>query len=291
LLIRELLEAQFPRWANLPVAEVPDWGTDNALYRLGHDMVMRLPRTPRTTAALEKELRWLPIIGPLLPLATLFRSRLGSLARAIRSRGPCTHGSTATRRLGARIADERQAAADLARFVASLWRIDSVGGPPPGEHNVFRGVQLATRDEVTRAAIRSLSGTINGDAVTSAWEASLAVPEWPRAGVWVHGDLHSRNLLVDNGWLSAVIDFGCLGVGDLACDIAVAWKLFGAETRALFREELSVDDATWLRSRGWSVSQALIAPTYYTPETYAVLVREARTWIAAIPEDRGEGRR
>ena len=185
-----------------------------------------------------------------------------------------------------RIADPDQAATDLARFVAALQRIDPTDGPPPGEHNSFRGEPLASRDESTRNAISTLSGSIDVDAVTAVWDAALGAPDWPGAPVWIHGDLDSRNLLVREGRLSAVIDFGCLGVGDPACDVMVAWKLLSTETRDIFRAELSVDEATWARGRGWALSQALGALAYYTLETNPVLVGEAHRWMAEVLADR-----
>jgi aminoglycoside phosphotransferase (APT) family kinase protein len=103
--------------------------------------------------------------------------------------------------------------------------------------------------------------------------------------VWIHGDLDSRNLLVEHGRLSAVIDFGCLGIGDPAGDVMVAWKLLSADTRDIFRVELSVDEGTWARSRGWALSQALMALSYYTLETNPVLVREAQQWMAEVLAD------
>jgi aminoglycoside phosphotransferase (APT) family kinase protein len=147
-------------------------------------------------------------------------------------------------------------------------------------------VPLASRDKATRAAIASLGESIDGDAVTAAWDAALRTPEWEHPRAWIHGDLDSRNLLVDEGRLSAVIDWGGLGVGDPACDVMVAWKALSADTRHIFRTALSVDDATWARARGWALSQALVALAYYTLETNPVLVREARRWIADVRADR-----
>ncbi len=144
---------------------------------------------------------------------------------------------------------------------------------------------LALRDHETRAAIASLGGVVDVDAATAAWETALRAPEWSRAPVWIHGDLDPRNLLVEAGRISAIIDFGCLGVGDPACDVAVAWKALSADARHTFRVELSVDEATWARSRGWALSQALIALPYYTLETNAVLVREAHRWLAEVLAD------
>ena len=176
-------------------------------------------------------------------------------------------------------------ATDLAQFVAALQRIDPTGGPEPGEHNFFRGEPLATRDASTRAAIVALGGTIDVDAMTAAWESALRSPEWERPPVWIHGDLDSRNLLAEEGRLSAVIDWGGLGVGDPACDVMVAWKILSADTRDTFRGALSVDESTWARARGWALSQSLMALSYYTLETNPVLVLEAQRWLAEVLAD------
>ena len=149
-------------------------------------------------------------------------------------------------------------------------------------HNAFRGEALVRRDEATRASIDALRGEIDADAATAAWDEALAAPAWDRAPVWHHGDLDVRNLLVTDGRLSGVIDFGCLGAADPACDVAVAWKVLPAEERGRFRNALSVDDATWMRARGWVVSQAVMALSYYTLETNRMLVLEARRWLAEV---------
>ena len=284
-LVRRLLAAQFPRWADLPIEPVRPFGTDNANYRLGDDMVVRLPRRERTSRTLEKERQWLPRLAPLLPLAVPV-----PLAAGMPGEGyPFTwsvytwlRGENAT---GERISDRGQLATDLAEFIAALQRIATTDGPPPGEHNFFRGEPLARRDVETRAAIAALDGKIDVDAVSAAWEEALRSPEWQRAPVWVHGDLDARNLLVANGRLSAVIDFGGLGVGDPACDVMVVWKVLTADTRHIFRTALAVDEATWARSRGWALSQALIALPYYSLETNAVLVQEAQRWMAEVLAD------
>ena len=284
-LVRRLVATQFPQWANLRIEPVEPRGTDNALYRLGDDMVVRLPRTERTTATLEKERKWLPMLAPHLPLAVPIPLAEGTpgegypFAWSVYS---WLRGENATVE---RVTDLSRLATDLATFVAALERIEPAGGPPPGRHNFFRGEPLAARDAAVRESICELGDEIDVAVVTEAWEATLGVPEWQRTPVWIHGDLDSRNLLVEEGRLGAVIDWGGLGVGDPACDVMVAWKVLSAETRHIFRSELSVDDATWARGRGWALSQALNALTYYTMETNAVLVREARGWLAEVLAD------
>ncbi len=183
------------------------------------------------------------------------------------------------------IADPVAFAADLAAFVTALWTIDPAGGPAPNAANAFRGVPLGDRDEAVRRAIDQRAGSIDAEAATAAWEDALGASAWDRPGVWLHGDLDPRNLLLVNGQLSAVLDFGCIGVGDPACDVAVAWKALSPETRPVFRSALDVDDATWRRGRGWTLSQALMVEPYYTLETNPTLVLEGRRWLADVLAD------
>jgi aminoglycoside phosphotransferase (APT) family kinase protein len=280
-LVGRLVAAQFPHWAELPIEPVRFRGTDNALYRLGDDMVVRLPRIEQATLALDKERKWLPKLA-LLPLAVPV-----PLAKGMPAEGypwewsvyAWLEGEPATVEP---IADLDRAATDLARFIGALQRVDPKDGPPPGEHNGFRGEPLAARDAAVRAAITSLGNEIDVGGVTAVWEAALRASAWPRPPVWLHGDLDSRNLLIVEGRLSAVIDFGCLGVGDPACDVMVAWKILSATTRESFRAALAIDEATWARGRGWALSQALGALSYYTLGTNPMLVREARRWMSEV---------
>jgi len=181
--------------------------------------------------------------------------------------------------------DHGQAARDLAQFIAALQRIDPAGWPPISPPTSSRGVPLATRDAPTRAAIAQLSGMIDIVAATAAWEAVLQVPGWSGTPRWTHGDLLPGNLLVQQGRISAVIDFGVLGVGDPACDLIVAWSLLSAQARPVFRAALPVDDATWARGRGWALSIGLIALPYYQ-RTNPVFAATARQMIDEVLTDR-----
>jgi aminoglycoside phosphotransferase (APT) family kinase protein len=281
-LVDRLLAAQFPQWAGLAIEPVRSRGTDNALYRLGNDMVVRLPRRRRRTAALAKERLWLPRLARHLPLAVPLPLANGTPGEGYPFEWSVYRWLTGTDATRQRVVDESAFATVLARFVAALQRIEAADGPGPGEHNVFRGEPLARRDSATRSAIADLRDSIDVDAVTSVWEAALEVPAWEQPPVWVHGDLDLRNLLVERGRLSAVIDWGCLGVGDPACDLAVAWKALSEEARPVFRSALASDDATWSRACGWALSQALGALSYYTLETNRPLVLEARRWLAEV---------
>jgi aminoglycoside phosphotransferase (APT) family kinase protein len=288
-LVARLLARQFPQWADLPIEPVPSVGTDNALYRLGDDMVVRLPRIHWATGQVDKEHRWLPRLAPFLPLAIPV-----PLARGNPDEGypwpwsvyPWLEGDNATSEL---IGDPRQAAIDLAQFIAALQQIDATDGPPPGPDNSARGAPLARRDSQTRAAIAALQGMLDADVATAVWNAALEAPPWPGPPVWLHGDLQSGNLLAQQGRLSAVIDFGCLGVGDPACDVMAAWLFLSAETRDLFRAALQVDDATWVRGHGWALSVGLIALPYYQ-NTNPVLAGIARRAIdEALADHIGKG--
>lgn len=257
------LLAQFPQWANRPIVPVLSAGTDNAVFRLGPDKAVRLPRIKRATAQVEKGHEWLPKLAPLLPLDIPV-----PLAKGYPTESYPWHwsvyrwleGETATID---HFSDQREAARKLGQFVAALQQINLAGGPAAGEHNSFRGVPLAMRDAPTRAAIATLGSMVDAHAVTGAWEAALKAPDWASPAVWLHGDLQRGNLLAHRDRLSAVIDFGCLGVGDPACDVMVAWTFLSAATRDVFRSELGVDDATWTRGRGWALSFGLIALPYY----------------------------
>jgi aminoglycoside phosphotransferase (APT) family kinase protein len=280
-LVHRLLAAQFPAWSSLPVEAVDSTGTVNAIYRLGHDMCVRLPRVQEWADDLTKELRWLPVLAPHLPLAVPVPVAAGEPGSGYPFRWAIyrwLEGRTFARD---RAVDERLAAADLARFVRELRRIDPSGGP-----RSRRDRPLGPRDAETRTAIESLPSSIDTDAVTSVWETSLRSPAWDGGTpVWTHGDLLPPNLLVDHGRLSAVLDFGNLGVGDPAVDVIPAWSLFGAEGRQAFRSALDVDDATWARGRAFALHQALLIIPYY-PVTNPGFVAMATRTVQEVLADR-----
>lgn len=277
-LVHRLLAAQFPHWSERPIDEVQSTGTVNAMYRLGDDLCVRLPRVRGWADDLEKELQWLPALAPQLPLAVPEPVARGEpdaghpFAWAIYR---WLEGETfAIDRV-----DEREAATDLAQFVTMLRRIDSSGAP-----RSRRDKSLRVKDPESRAAIESRRGVIDTDAVTAAWETSLRAPAWDGTPVWTHGDLVPPNLLVADGRLRAVIDFGNVGAGDPAIDVIAAWSVFGPDGRRAFRSALDVDDATWVRARGFALHQALLIIPYY-PETNAALVAMATRTVEEVLAD------
>ncbi|MCX5392316.1 aminoglycoside phosphotransferase family protein [Streptomyces sp. NBC_00094] len=281
-LVERLVAGRFPEWAGLPVRTVDSAGTDNAMFRLGDDLVVRLPRVPYAAHHVEKEQRWLPLLAPHLPLdvpVPVGRADAGAEFPLPWSVYRWLDGDDT---FDAPLADLAHAAVALGRFGAALRAVDATGGPAS-----FRGGPVTDWEEGhLPGAIRDLGadGTVDAELATAAWESVLALPQWDRAPVWIHGDLLPGNLLGRDGRLSAVIDFGGLGVGDPACDTMPAWTLLTAGTRPLFREAAEVDDATWDRGRGWALCWGLVTEHYYR-ETNPVLASVAhRTWSEALPE-------
>jgi aminoglycoside phosphotransferase (APT) family kinase protein len=245
-LFRRLVAEQFPHWADLPVTPVAVSGWDNRTFHLGPDMVIRAPSAEVYAAQVDKEQQWLPRLASRLPLTIPRPLACGEPGEGFPWRWSVYGwivGDTAAAQ--PRI-DQRRLATDLADFLAALQAIDASGGPPAGPHNFFRGGPIATYDDA--------------DAVRGIWSHALA-SRWAGPPVWVHGDIAPGNLLLRDGKLCAVIDWGILATGDPACDLAIAWSFFDGPARAAFRTRLAVDDETWARGRGWALWKALILAT------------------------------
>ncbi|MGE0238950.1 MAG: aminoglycoside phosphotransferase family protein [Parvibaculaceae bacterium] len=279
VLVGRLIAAQFPQWSSLPLRPVAAGGTDNAIFRLGADMAARLPRHPGAAGPVVKEQRWLPRLAPHLPLAVPTPAAIGEPGETYPFNWSVCPWLPGQNVLSAPFADLVQAARDLAQFVSRLQQVDPSGGPAPGMHNSRRGEPLTNRDAETRSAIAQLAGMIDIGKALRVWDAALAVPAHAGEPRWLHGDLHPGNLLVEHGRLTAVIDFGCLGIGDPACDLMPAWTVLDAPSREVFRAHLTVDDAAWARGRGWALSMGVIALPYYL-DSNPVLVAIARRAIA-----------
>ncbi|MEV8566819.1 aminoglycoside phosphotransferase family protein [Streptomyces sp. NPDC051322] len=278
-LVRRLIAAQFPQWADLLVEQVDSAGTSNAMYRLGRDLVVRLPRIPGAAGDVEKEHRWLPRLAPSLPVAVPVPLGRGAPAEGYPWPWSVYHWLPGENPTAERVPRPDLLAADLARFVAALHRIDPADGSAS-----YRSEPLAGRDAETRGAIGDLRGIVDTASATAAWDAALRAPARPGPAVWIHADLQPGNLLVADGRLSAVIDFGCLGLGDPAVDLIAAWYVLPADARDTFRAALEADDAAWARGRGWALSIALIELRYYR-ETNPVMAATAQHVIQAVLAD------
>ncbi|WP_232344871.1 aminoglycoside phosphotransferase family protein [Actinoplanes awajinensis] len=253
-LVRRLVDEQFPEWAGLPLSLVDPAGSDHVIHRLGPGLSVRLPRHEGAIGQAAKELEWLPKLAPHLPLAVPVPVAVGKPGSGYPWHWAVARwmdGEPATRAL-----DSVATAQTLAGFLRALQELP-VDAAPTGNDG------LAARDRSTRAAIVRAADAFDATAMTRLWDAAVAAPGWERPPVWFHGDFHTGNLLTGNGRVSAVIDFGGLGAGDPAVDLMMAFTLMSARTRPAFRAALAVDDATWLRGRGWALSAGLIAYTAY----------------------------
>ncbi|MFU8852812.1 aminoglycoside phosphotransferase family protein [Micromonospora sp. SL1-18] len=256
-LVRRLVTDQFPQWAHLPVQPVANGGWDNWTFHLGSGMSVRLPSAAEYALAVDKEHRWLPELAPRLSLpipVPLAKGEPGEGYPYSWSIYSWLDGEPAS---ADRIADPGRFALDLAEFLAALQSVDTTDGPLPGQHNWYRGGTLRTYDGEAQRALTALDGHVDVDLAREIWKNALDA-SWDGAQTWFHGDVAQGNLLLNDGELAAVIDFGTCGVGDPACDLAIAWTLLTADGRQAFRERLSVDDATWARGRGWALWKTLV---------------------------------
>jgi aminoglycoside phosphotransferase (APT) family kinase protein len=252
-----LVAAQFPQWAALPVTPVAVNGQDNTTFRLGDELSIRLP-TASCVAQVAKEHRWLPVLARQLPLPVpepVAMGRPGDGFPRPWSVYRWIAGQTAST---GQVADLTGFAAALAGFLVALQAIDTSDGPSAGAHNFFRGGPLASWDEQVRQLIGLAADDIDARAATSVWDTAVASPR-EQAPVWVHGDLAASNVLVADGAVRAVIDFGGVAIGDPAYDLVMAWEFFAGDSAAAFRRGLHLDEATWDRGRGWALCKALVS--------------------------------
>lgn len=277
-LVGSLVARQFPQWAHLPLRRAPSTGTSNVIYRLGHHLGVRVPRTHRAVPQIDKEHEWLPYLAHHLPVAVPEPLARGAPGDGYPHPWLVYRWLDGEDALVAAVDDWCGLARDVAAFVTALQRVDPSGGPHPGK----RGGPLAFHDESTRRAIAVLDGEIDVDLAMSVWDAALAAGPWNGAPVWVHGDLLPGNIVIHDARLGGVIDWSAAGVGDPACDAMLAWSL-PSDARAVFGAELHADDATWARARGWTVEQAAQFIPYYAdtiPEGVAAARRRLDAALA-----------
>ncbi|HBF29293.1 aminoglycoside phosphotransferase family protein [Rhizobium sp.] len=256
-LVCELIADQFPQWADLPITPILPGGWNNRSFRLGETMVLRLPSAERYVAQVQKEQHFLPYLTSHLPLPIPQAIALGKAGADYPwpfgvygwiEGDTAAHGG---------IDDPVRFAQDLAHFLNALHNVETADGPAAGLHNFYRGDFINVYNDETRAAIANLNGKIDGNAATAIWDKALE-SQWNSPAVWLHGDIAPGNLLVQNGKLSAVIDFGSMGIGDPACDLAIAWMFLEGKSRQAFRSNLPLDQETWQRGRGWALWKTLI---------------------------------
>lgn len=281
-LVRRLVDTQFPQWAGLGLKLLNAAGSDHVIYRLGEELSVRLPRHLGAIGQARKEFQWLPRLAPHLPLAIPVPVGVGdpdfgypwpwAVSRWL-------DGEVAT--VDA-LGDSSRAAVELAQFLAALQRFSPEDIPAGNTREDLTDRPLSDRDRATRVAIAKVGGVFDTTAMTELWNAALSAPGWDRSPVWFHGDFHTGNLLTSDGRLSAVIDFGGLGMGDPACDLMIAFTLMSANSRAAFRDALGVDDATWMRGRGWALATGLNAYTSYAAVNPRVAAQTTRQITQAL---------
>ena len=282
-LARGLIASQFPQWAGLSLQKLVPAGSDHVIYRLGSELTVRLPRHEGAIGQAAKEARWLPRLAAQLPLAIPEPVAVGEPDLGYPWPWAVTRwlaGETATVEA---LAASHQAAGTLAEFLTALQHF------APGDARDLEAdagldetQPLTVRDKATRESIAALDGVFDAAAMTRVWDAALAAPGWQGPAVWFHGDFHTGNLLTVDGRLSAVIDFGGLGIGDPACDLTIAFTLMDPETRTVFRDALGVDEATWIRGRGWALATGLNAYTSYAAVNPRVAAQTSRQINAAL---------
>jgi aminoglycoside phosphotransferase (APT) family kinase protein len=283
-LAARLIAEQFPRWAGLPVRPVPSAGTECVLYRLGDDMVIRLPRRPGegldailTHGVLSRLAPFLPVPVPELIAEGRPTAEYPASWGVLR----WLDGDTPVE---GHLADPGLLAADLVGFLRALWKVDlsklDLADRPPA----YRGGPLTDQHEFTIDAIEQLHGLIDTDAARAIWDYAARLPPWDGPDTWIHADMMPGNVVTRNGRLAAVIDFGSAGIGDPSQDLIVAWMLLPANVRPAFRRAIGTDDATWLRGRARALSMALGHLDYYS-DTNPVMARNARYTIYEILAD------
>jgi aminoglycoside phosphotransferase (APT) family kinase protein len=288
-LVHQLIAEQFPQWSNLPISPVANGGWDNWTFHLGSQMSVRLPSAAEYALAVDKEHRWLPQLAAQLPLpipTPLGKGLPNESYPFVWSVYRWLDGDPVTPdRITGGIVDPVRFALELADFLTALHQVDPTDGPPPGTHNWFRGGTLRTYDATTQAALTTLRDRTDVDVglAHDVWTTALDA-RWDGVPFWFHGDIAEGNLLLRDGHLVAVIDFGTCGVGDRSCDLAGAWTLLDAVGRDALRDHLAVDEGTWARGRGWALWKALA--------TYAQAIEQdreastkARRVLDAILED------
>ena len=274
-LVQRLVAGRFPEWAHLPIEPVFPLGTDNANYRLGDDKLVRLPRQPGKVPGLERELEWLPVLAPALPLAVP-----EALGRGEPAEGFPFPWGVFTWIEGENVPVDEvapEAAEDLADLIRALRGLDATNAPP----GLRRGT-LRDHDEWVRSSATKLHGGHDAAGLLAAWEEALETPPWNGPPIWCHCDLDLRNVVFRDGRPSGVLDWGWAGAGDPASDTAVAWKMLPAGAREAFWVALDADEAEIARARGWTLMQSAGALAYYTPENNPALYHEAERWLSEI---------
>jgi aminoglycoside phosphotransferase (APT) family kinase protein len=282
-----LITEQFPQFAHLEIRPVDHGGHDNRTFRLGNEMSIRLPSAEEYVRQVEKEQQWLPKIAAHLPLSIPRPIAMGrpsacypwswSIYQWLEGESANTLALSDAHLVG--IAEQ------LAHFLKAFHQFDGEGAPAPGLHNWWRAAHTSVYDAETRSLIETLQDFIDVNQARSLWQRAID-SKWEKDPVWVHGDVSSGNILVKENKLTAVIDFGCMGIGDPACDLTIAWTFFRGKSRAAFKTNLPLDEETWARARGWAMWKALYEISVLEEKNGPALAKQLQI-IDAVLEETG----
>jgi len=283
-LARRLVDGQFPAYRELPLRRLPPIGTDHQLFRLGEELLVRLPRIDWAADQAHSDWTWLPRLAPHLPLMVPVPVRLGEPAHGYPFAWtivPWIEGENPT---GDNV-DRTACARDLGGFVRALRAIDSTDGPV--KTGSSRGVPLAQCDDWVRDWTAKAGGRIDQRAVLEVWEDALGAPPWLHEPVWLAGDVQPGNVIVRGGRTVAVIDFGALGLGDPAVELMPCWSWFtDPDSRTAYRDAVGLGEDAWRRGRGWALVPAVSGLVYYE-ETSPAHSQVAAATIAEVLAESG----
>lgn len=277
-LVKNLIDEQFPQWSNLEIRPIAKSGHDNRTFHLGDNMTVRLPSGQDYVTQIEKEITWLPYLQKHIDIpisSPIDKGKPGCNYPFLWSINKYIEGETLSKD---NIDSLEGLAVDLNNFLVKLQTIDASNGPVAGKHNFYRGSSLSIYHSETINALDILKDILDTKQLLSIWNQAIDNTT-NDIKVWLHGDIAPSNLLVKDGKLNAVIDFGILGVGDPACDYAMAWTFFDNKSRPLFLQGLN--QKIIARTRGWALWKALI--TYNNPDNS--IANNARDTINEILND------
>jgi aminoglycoside phosphotransferase (APT) family kinase protein len=256
-LVRHLITNQFPVWKDCKIKPVHTQGWDNRTFHLGSDMSVRLPSSESYAPQAEKEQTWLPFLTQKLPLQIPVLIAKGKSSQKFPYKWGVykwLYGDNLELEL---LNDISRFARDIAHFLTQLQKVNTENAPLAGQHSFYRGALLDIYHAETIKAIQNLSELIDVNLASEIWNKAVKT-KWEKPPVWFHGDVAKGNILTKNGELHAIIDFGCCGIGDPACDLVIAWTFLSEQSRQVFKSELDLDEATWQRGRAWALWKALI---------------------------------
>lgn len=274
--VRHLIESQYSEYADLPLTYVPSSGTVNAIWRLGDDLCVRLPRVAAWSADILREWRWIPHLARHLPLRVPEPLALGSPDDLYPFDWAVYRWIPGESCAKAALHDEAESARILANFVNTLHAVPVPDDAPPAGRRPLRQLDALTYDAIMQAGT-----SIDEPKALAAWVQCREAPVWDGRRSWIHADLLPMNLLVEGGRIAAVIDFGSAGAGDPAFDLIPAWTVFGPEGRAAYREAAKADPGDWERARGYALHQAALIIPYYR-HTFPAFAEMARKTVAQV---------